>query len=175
MDTMDSLERNPAVELALFAVIALLMLADLASDAGTGGNGTLHVVLEGLIMVAAGAGVLRLWGAALAARRDAQALSGQLAEAQAHARHWEVEAHDALAGMTAAIERQLSTWGLTPAEQEVGVRLLRGQSHKEIAADRRTSERTVRQQALAVYRKSGVRSRAELAAFFLRGLPLREQ
>ena len=35
---------------------------------------------------------------------------------------------------------------------------------------RETSERTVRQQSLAVYRKAGLTGRAELSAFFLEDL-----
>ena len=45
--------------------------------------------------------------------------------------------------------------------------LLKGSSHKRIGRDTRRSERTVRQHAVAVYRKSGLSGRAELAAFFL--------
>ena len=48
--------------------------------------------------------------------------------------------------------------------------MLKGLSHKEIARLRLTSETTVRQQAAAIYRKSGLASRAELAAFFLEDL-----
>jgi DNA-binding NarL/FixJ family response regulator len=44
--------------------------------------------------------------------------------------------------------------------------------HKAIADLRQTSERTVRQQALAVYRKSGLNGRNDLAAFFLEDLLL---
>ena len=68
--------------------------------------------------------------------------------------------------------RQFGRWALTDAERGVALLLLQGLSHKEIASARDTSERTVRQQALAVYRKAGVHSRAELAAFFLRDVPL---
>ena len=164
-------ERNPVIELALFALIALLMLADLVDDAGSGRAGTLHLVLEGLVMLAAGMGVVRLWSSAIAAREEARHLAGRLELAQASARQWEVEAHDALAGFGAAIGRQLSAWGLTAAEQDVALLLLKGLSHKEVASERLTSERTVRQQALVVYRKAGVRTRSELAAFFLQGLP----
>jgi len=60
---------------------------------------------------------------------------------------------------------------LTPAEREVGLLLLKGLSHKE-AATRATSETTIRQQALAIYRKSGLRNRSELSAFFLEDLLL---
>jgi DNA-binding CsgD family transcriptional regulator len=57
--------------------------------------------------------------------------------------------------------------GLTAAERDVGLLLLQGLRHKEIAHARRTSERTVRQQALSVYRKAGVEGRSELAGYFL--------
>ena len=41
-----------------------------------------------------------------------------------------------------------------------------------MAGIRDTSEATIRQQALAIYRKSGLRSRSELSAFFLEDLLL---
>lgn len=165
--TVDELtDRNPVVELLLFALIALMMLADLASDAAGESSGILHVVLEALVMLAALAGVLRLWGAAAAARGLARA---SLAEAEL----WRREATKALDSMAEAIDRQFAAWHLSDAEREVAMLLLRGLSHKEVAAERQTSERTVRQQALAVYRKAAVRSRAELAAFFMGGLPRR--
>ena len=43
---------------------------------------------------------------------------------------------------------------------------------KEIAAIQEKSERTVRQHAVSVYRKSGLAGRAELSAFFLEDLLL---
>lgn len=73
-------------------------------------------------------------------------------------------------GLAHAIDEQLDAWGLTPAEKEVAFLLLKGFSFKEIAPVRGTSERTVRQQGLAVYAKSGLAGRAELAAFFLEDL-----
>jgi DNA-binding NarL/FixJ family response regulator len=171
-DSDDVPGRNTLIEFGLFALIALLMLADLAADAASAQVDAPHLVVEGLIMIAAGAGAVRLWGSVLSARESVRALGGRLEAARADARRWEEEARDALAGLGAAIERQFVAWDLTPAERAVGVLLLKGLSHKEAAGERQTSERTVRQQALAVYRKAGVRSRAELSAFFLRGLPL---
>jgi DNA-binding CsgD family transcriptional regulator len=67
----------------------------------------------------------------------------------------------------AAARREFDCWGLTAAERDVGLLLLQGLRHKEIAHARRTSERTVRQQALSVYRKAGVEGRSELAGHFL--------
>jgi DNA-binding CsgD family transcriptional regulator len=71
-----------------------------------------------------------------------------------------------------AIDVQLERWSLSPAEKETALLLLKGLGHKEIAQVLDKSERTVRQQAMAVYRKAGLAGRAELAAFFLEDLLL---
>ena len=71
--------------------------------------------------------------------------------------------------------RRLAAFGaneLTPAEREVAILLLKGHSHKRIARLTERSDQTVRQHATAVYRKSGLSGRAELAAFFLEDLML---
>ncbi|HVP62222.1 MAG TPA: LuxR C-terminal-related transcriptional regulator [Myxococcaceae bacterium] len=59
---------------------------------------------------------------------------------------------------------------VTEAEREVALLLLKGLSLREIAGLRETSERTVRHQSLAVYRKAGLAGRAELSAYFLEDL-----
>jgi DNA-binding NarL/FixJ family response regulator len=53
---------------------------------------------------------------------------------------------------------------LSPSELEVARMLLRGASYREIARRRRRSIGTIAKQVSAVFRKLGVRSRAELAA-----------
>lgn len=83
---------------------------------------------------------------------------------------WRRRARTALAGLASAIDQQLQEWQLTPAERDVAFGLLKGFSHKRIAALSERSERTIRQHAIAVYQKAGVSGRAELAAFFLDGL-----
>lgn len=77
-----------------------------------------------------------------------------------------------LRGLGAAIDAQFERWGLSSAEREVALLLLKGLAHKEIADVRGTSEKTVRQQALSAYRKAGLTGRAELSAFFLEDLLL---
>jgi DNA-binding CsgD family transcriptional regulator len=86
---------------------------------------------------------------------------------RAEAARWRAEALASLRGLGAAIDGQLARWGLTAAESEVALFILEGHGYKEIARRRGTSERTVRQQAQAVFRKAGLEGRAELAAFFL--------
>lgn len=85
---------------------------------------------------------------------------------------WRASAESALAGLGRAIDERLQAWGLTPTEREVALLLLRGKSHKEIAYVTGRSERTIRQHAVAVYDKSGLAGRAQLAAFFLEDVRL---
>jgi len=48
----------------------------------------------------------------------------------------------------------------------VALLLLKGLSFEEIASVRDTKEKTVRQQASSIYRKSGLNGRHEFAAWF---------
>ena len=158
------------------------MLLDLVADAIE----VAHIAMEGLIMVLAAFGAValgrrllvlstehrRLEGERneLAAERDA--LAQQLAKAREDGERWRAEARDVLDGLARAIDGQFETWNLTAAESRVALLLLKGLSLKEIASTREVSERTVRQQAQAVYRKAGLSGRADLSAFFLEDLML---
>jgi DNA-binding CsgD family transcriptional regulator len=163
-----------AVSAAGFALIAILIGADAASDWSSGG-GRSHLVVELVVMVLALGGTGALWGQLLSVRSRARLLARDLGEARADAARWKGEAQELLRGLGAAIDRQFERWKLSPAEGEVALLLLKGLSHKEVAELRQTSERTVRQQALALYRKAGLSGRAELAAFFLEDLLLPER
>jgi DNA-binding CsgD family transcriptional regulator len=68
------------------------------------------------------------------------------------------------------IQWQFGEWGLTPSEQEIAYLLLKGLSFREVAAARTTKEKTVRQQATAIYTKAGLHGRNELAAWFFEDL-----
>ncbi len=103
-------------------------------------------------------------------RRERRELIRDLRDAHADGRHWRERARSHVEGLSQAIAEQFREWGLTPAEADVAGLLLKGLSHKEIAALRGSSEATVRQHAATVYRKSGLTSRAQLTAFFLEEL-----
>lgn len=77
-----------------------------------------------------------------------------------------------LARLSTVIEQHFDAWALTPAEREVARLLLRGETHKNVAKLTGRSERTVRQHAVAVYGKSDLHGRAELAGYFLDTLVL---
>jgi len=159
------------VSAGLFAVIAGLIAIDIAADYRSGTE-IHHLVTEAAVMALAVAGAVALWRQLRSTRQRAERLSIDLEAARRQADRFREEARDALRGLGDAIDRQFTRWQLTPAEREVGVLLLKGLSHKEVAAARSTSETTIRQQALAIYRKAGLRNRSELSAFFLEDLLL---
>jgi DNA-binding CsgD family transcriptional regulator len=131
-----------------------------------------HVVFEVALVLGAAATAAWLWRGWRRAEHEGGELRRTLAAGQAERDAWRANAEQALAGFAAAIDRQFETWGLTPAERDVAMQVLKGRSHKEIAAATGRSERTVRQHATAVYAKAGLDGRAALAAFFLEGLML---
>lgn len=171
MDTTDVGSRVAPAAAVLFAVIAGLIALDIAADYRSGTEAR-HLFTEAAVMALALAGAVTLWRQLSTTRRQADRLSVDLEAARQQADRFRQEARDALRGLGDAIDRQFTRWELTPAEREVGVLLLKGLSHKEVAAARSTSETTIRQQALAIYRKAGLRNRSELSAFFLEDLLL---
>lgn len=160
-----------ALAAASFAVIALLIGFDIKVDYRAG-TAPAHLLTEAFVMALAAGGVALLGRQLFHAQRRAARLSVDLEAARLEAERFRTEARDALRGLGEAIDHQFTRWSLTRAEREVGLLLLKGLSHKEIADARSTGETTIRQQALAIYRKSGLRSRAELSAFFLEDLLL---
>jgi len=168
--TDDGRERKAVlVVAALFALVAALAAVDLVADMGEGMT-VVHGVVEGTVVVVGlvGAGWMVHRFRDLA--RYAGTLETDLAATRADAARWRAEASDLIRGLSSAIDQQLERWGLTGAEKDVALLLLKGLSHKEVAAGRGVSESTVRQQARAIYKKAGLGGRHDLAAFFLEDL-----
>jgi DNA-binding CsgD family transcriptional regulator len=131
-----------------------------------------HVLFElGLLFLSVGL-LTRAWLGAGRARRALAATERDLAARSAERDAWRARTETLLRGLGEEIDVQLGRWGLSPAERETALLLLKGYGHKEIAALLGKSERTVRQQAAAAYKKSGLAGRAELSAFFLEDLLL---
>ena len=97
-------------------------------------------------------------------------LASALDQAIAEGNQWRAAARVHCDGLAEAIQQQFSDWQLSASERDVAMLMLKGLSHKEIANLRHSSSATVRQQAAAVYAKSGLSSRTELAAYFLEDL-----
>ncbi|MCB1745906.1 MAG: response regulator transcription factor [Gammaproteobacteria bacterium] len=139
---------------------------DLWSDLG-GGAGQGHLVEEALVLGAAlGLFAWMAWEI----RRRGEAVAGlrrELAEAAAVARTAGAADQALRRQLGEFIAAQFAAWQLSPSEREIGWLLLKGLSLKEIAGLRETAEKTVRQQASAIYRKAGVNGRPAFAAWFI--------
>lgn len=155
-------DRPARTAMGLFFAIALLMAWDLIGDYKEG-TGVAHLAIELLVLLAAGGGIAYLW------RQLRQTRQG-LGEALEDARQWQNDNRELMQGLGVAIQDQFTRWDLSKAEAEVGLLLLKGLSHKEVAAVRGTGERTTKEQARALYRKSGLSGRANLSSFFLEDL-----
>ncbi|MEE8498985.1 MAG: hypothetical protein V3S27_00325 [Kiloniellales bacterium] len=133
----------------------------------------LDLVVDGLsILLTIGAAV----GVALLAQRmhaqhdEKMALIRDLEIARVEGNGWRTKVRSHLAGLKAGMDTQFHEWDMTAAEREVGLLVLKGLSHKEIAALRATTEATVRQQAQSIYRKSSLPGKTAFSAYFLEDL-----
>ncbi|MGZ8952427.1 MAG: helix-turn-helix transcriptional regulator [Methylobacter sp.] len=159
-----------AIALSLFVFV--LITIDITGDYRDGVPWT-HLLTELLILMLALSGVVYFgWLYYQFAQAKISFLTQDLALANQQAQQWREANRELIAGLAIQIQKQFDVWQLTPAEAEVGLLMLKGLSHGEIAHVRNASERTIRDQARAVYRKSGVAGRTELSAFFLEDLLL---
>ena len=162
--------------LRLLLAVALLVIivggtVDLALDAPDRLLSA-HVIYEVSMIVIALGITVALWRAWWLAEHSLVESQRALEERQAERDGWRARAQAALDGLGRAVDEQFRAWDLTPTEREIALLLLKGHSHKSIARATGRSERTVRQHAVAVYQKSALHGRAELAAFFLEDLML---
>ncbi len=103
-------------------------------------------------------------------RADMGRIVSELDQARREGAEWRAAVDHHVEGLKGAIDQQFDDWAMTPAERDVALLILKGFSHKEIAGLRETSERTIRQQAQGVYRKSGLSGKNALTGYFLEDL-----
>lgn len=161
---------NPLL-LITFGVIAALIGWDLLSDYAEGVE-PLHLLVELALLLVAAAMFAYALAQLIRGKHQLSQLHSRLHSAQTESRQWRERYQSTIRGLSEAIQEQFETWRLSKAEAEIALLLLKGLSLKEIAAVRETGERTVREQARAVYRKAGLAGRSELSAFFLEDLLL---
>jgi DNA-binding CsgD family transcriptional regulator len=165
-------QRLIKVAMSLYGVIFMLITLDIVSDYSDGIEWS-HLISELLVLTIAVVGLGFFWHKYFQATQSTlRILQTDLAAAHVEAQRWRDESRDLIAGLGIEIQKQFMRWALSNAEAEVGLLLLKGFSHQEIANIRNSSERTVREQARALYRKAGISGRSSLSAFFLEDLLL---
>lgn len=162
--------------LLIFVSLVALAGGDIVADLGEGPTSS-HVVIELAVVLIGITGALYVAQKLRIARRQAGETTKALALMSedyqilaTDAARWREQVKELMAGLSEAIDEQFKRWGLTEAEKEVGLLLLKGLSHKEISEVRRVADTTIRQQARALYQKAHLAGRSELSAFFLEDL-----
>ena len=156
----------PIILLVVVIGVFLFIIGDLRFDLSQGVPFS-HIAEELVFLALLVVGVIGTIVQFRAALRHARELQRDLTVTREDAERWRSEAEALARRVGAAVDEHFSEWGLTSAEKEIALLVLRGLSYKEVAGVRGTAERTVRHQALAIYRKAGVAGRAEMAAVFL--------
>lgn len=156
-------------ESLLIMVFLAVMLAsgvDIATDLSHGAT-MQHVVKEAVIL---GLSMVAAAWLLLGVRRqnlEIKQLQQQLHEQQNQTSTPEKYILDGRKTLSSVISQQFNDWQLTGSEAEIGWLLLKGLSLKEIALVRNTSEKTVRQQASAIYKKADIAGRHAFSAWFI--------
>jgi DNA-binding CsgD family transcriptional regulator len=123
-----------------------------------------------LLTIGAAVGVALLVQRIHLQHEEKMTLLRDLEVARAEGGEWRGRVQSHLSGLRDELDKQFEAWGMTAAEREVGLLILKGLSHKEIATLRATSDATVRQQAQAIYRKAGLPGKTAFSAYFLEDL-----
>jgi DNA-binding CsgD family transcriptional regulator len=163
---------GPRIDLVLAAIFLLVVVGgtiDLVLDRPPT-LFSLHVAFEVLMVLLSLGAATYLGRGWYVAQSQLWATAEESARLRQEREEWEDRAAGLLSGLSSAISDQFDVWSLTPTEGRVALMLLKGLSHKRIARTSDTSERTVRQHSVSIYRKSGLSGRAELAGFFLENL-----
>mgnify|MGYP002700136595 CR=1 FL=1 len=153
--------------LALFLLFVVVASGgDLLADLSEGVN-TYHLVQEGLILALAICALVWLFIERQQAKQQLHDLHLELSEIKNRPELASTAVAEAKHRLAEVIAQQLQEWALTTSEKEIAQLLLKGFSLKEIAALRGTAEKTIRQQASAIYKKSGVSGRHSFSAWFM--------
>jgi DNA-binding CsgD family transcriptional regulator len=123
-----------------------------------------------LLTISAAVGVALLALRMQAQHEEKMTLIRDLDIARKEGQHWRSKVQSKLNGIRLEMDAQFRKWGMTAAERDVGLLILKGLNHKEIAALRGTSEATVRQQAQSIYQKTELPGKTAFSAYFLEDL-----
>jgi DNA-binding CsgD family transcriptional regulator len=129
-----------------------------------------HMTLNILIMVLSFLGLLAVWQQFSQRGIELALAKASLMVAQTSLGKTEAQAAKLMGELSGIIYRQFEVWQLSDAEKEIALLLLKGLSLEEISAVRGRAEKTVRQQASAVYNKAGIAGRHALSAYFFEDL-----
>ncbi|MGI2258655.1 helix-turn-helix transcriptional regulator [Shewanella sp. GXUN23E] len=160
------MQGKDAITIGVLLLVILASGHDLYADISQGAS-RLHLLQEGLLLLVASLLLSWILTSLHRQRREITALKQALEDARNLPLPTDAGFLDARHRLSEVIARQFQQWDLSQSEQEVGLLLLKGLSLREISLLRGTAEKTIRQQASAIYKKAGVNGRHAFAAWFI--------
>lgn len=160
-----NIRTNELFFILLLTVIAIINVSDFVIDYQQG-SPVYHLIQEAFLVIASVGGISYLLWEASQRRQELEQIKSQLMQTTSRLAKSNEKLHDMHKQYREVINKQLDDWSLTPSERDVAFLLLKGLSFEELAGVRETKEKTVRQQATSIYRKSGLNGRHEFAAWF---------
>jgi len=122
-----------------------------------------HLIVEGITVVISIIAFIVLWRRVIRRNNELAHLRTALIKHQESADAREEASYS-------TVKTWFNEWKLSPSEQEVAVLMIKGLTFNEIAEVRSMKEKTVRQQASAIYAKSGLSGRNNLSAWLIDAL-----
>lgn len=157
---------NEIFFIVLLGITGFMNLADFIGDIQEGGASWLYLLQEAFVVIASFGGIAYLLWIIFLRTKEVDEIKTHLQTANRNLARSNEKLQAISREYSELVHQQLADWGLTPSETEVATLMLKGLSFDEIAGVRETKEKTVRQQATAIYRKSGLNGRHEFAAWF---------
>jgi DNA-binding CsgD family transcriptional regulator len=158
---------NPDYLIIVFlALVALASAADLIADLQQGVNNS-HLLQEGVILGIALAAIAWILATLRRQSRELSDLHAEVDAIRESVQSQPEEVTEAKGRLAEVVSKQFQVWSLTKSEYEIGFMLLKGFSLKEISQLRGTAEKTIRQQASAIYKKAGLTGRHAFSAWFI--------
>ena len=169
---LKKVEKN--LVLAILLITAISTVVDLFEDYNEGVSFN-HILTEMIILVFSMFGIVILIRSFFQAKNKNVTLNIELNQTKEDLTVLKEETQLFLENLSDYIDNQFALWGFTVAEKEIGLMMLRGLPFKEISHNRGTSERTVRLQAQAIYKKTHIAGRAEFSAYFIEKIILKSK
>jgi len=159
------LKQGEILIIGLLLFIAIVNVMDIQYDYGRGAS-NLHMLGEVIIVLLSLGAITYLALGQQLQSRQLKKLESELAVGREQVNKASEKMRSARLRYSETMQMQFMDWHLTPSEKEVALLLLKGLSFREIALLRSTAEKTVRQQASEIYKKSEVTGRHGLSAWF---------
>lgn len=152
--------------ISFFVFVVIASIADIAIDISHNSN-LAHLVQESIILFLAIIILFRIFTVIIQQRKLNLQLQAEIVKKDLQYSKISEELVKAKRNFGEMITKQFTDWNLTQSEADVSWLILKGLNSKEIAQIRNLSEKTVRNQLSSVYKKSGLRGKQHLIAWFM--------